>query len=561
MRRENRKRLSIVILFFILFSPYPSLGEDLYEFRLDNGLKNTEPYSYVLIKKAHADQPHAKSILEEAAKYSPNLPAVYFELSKISFSLSPQGIFESLDYVIKGIAAYQRNFWWLLSIAGLLHLSLVFSFIMAIVIIISMRLPMEAPLIAHDIAEDRGKALMLVFLILLSLPGPIFFIAGALFLMGLYFSKIDKTIVYVSLLSLLLSPFLLRITNLFFSASSPELRAIVAVNEDKDNKYATSILKDKRDFASRFSYALALKREGDYREAIKVYKNLLSSAYGGTAPEVYVNLGNCYFATNNMEAAKDIYKKSLEIKPLPSALYNLSQVSRETFDFEKGEEYFLEAVKLSRESVSKFTSIVSRNPNRFVIDETLPMSVLWEYASSRSGEALNISLLHSNLTLVIPIVLIPLFYIINKRTKYTAYRCKRCNAILCEKCAKGFLHGQMCPRCYMSLVKLDELNSRDRAAKVLAVYEHQSRRKTISKVLSFTIPGIARIYSGRILTGMMFLWLFLFLLIVTVLNPFFSTGLLSFSHSWLTIPSVILMAILYLISNLSERRRLNRGWL
>ncbi|MDP3110781.1 MAG: hypothetical protein Q8M71_01610, partial [Thermodesulfovibrionales bacterium] len=93
--------------------------QDIYEARLDSGLKNTEPYSYALIKKAQADPSNAKRLLTEAIKYSPDLPAVYFEMARISFSLSPEGIFEGLNYMIEGIRAYERNFWWLVSIAGL----------------------------------------------------------------------------------------------------------------------------------------------------------------------------------------------------------------------------------------------------------------------------------------------------------------------------------------------------------------------------------------------------------------------------------------------------------
>ena len=99
-------------------------------------------------------------------------------------------------------------------------------------------------------------------------------------------------------------------------------------------------------------------------------------------PRAYVNLGNSYVSVNDMAAAKESYKKSIELKPLASAYYNLSQISRETLDFAKGEEYFTEAIKLSSESVSQFSSAASRNPNRLVIDETLPMSAMWEYAET-----------------------------------------------------------------------------------------------------------------------------------------------------------------------------------
>ncbi|TAL28907.1 MAG: tetratricopeptide repeat protein [Nitrospirae bacterium] len=559
----------ICAFFLILFSSPPCLAEvpdspvteipqDIYEARLDSGLKNTEPYSYILIKKAQADPAHAKQLLTEAIRYSPNLPAAYFEMARISFSFSPDGIFAGLNYVIEGIRAYKRNFWWLVSIAGLSFISLISSFIVVLLAITGIRFFTDSPLLSHDIMEDKKKALLILSLIPLSLAGPLFFIAGAIFLSGLYFSKVDKAVVYASILFLLLSPFFLGIINTFLSTASPELRAAVAVNESRDNKHAISVLKDKNDFVSLFSYGLALKREGRYEEAIAVYKNILSVSPDS---QVYVNLGNCYYAVNDASAAMDSYKKSLEIKPLVTAYYNLSLLSREKLDFPKGEEYFIEATKLNREAVSSFAANSKRNPNRLVVDETLPLSILWKYAAGSSQKLIKISWLNSALTALTAIVLLILFYIIDARVKNRAYRCKRCNTILCGKCGKEQLWGQMCAQCYKSLVKFDGIDSRVRVAKLLEVQELQAKKRNMVRMLSFTLPGIAHIYAGKILTGSLFLWPFLFLLTLILLNPFFHTGLSLFSHVWLTVPATALMVLLFLISGIVVRRRLSRGWL
>ena len=129
------------------------------------------------------------------------------------------------------------------------------------------------------------------------------------------------------------------------------------------------------------------------------------------------------------------------MKPLASAYYNLSQVSRETLDFAKGEEYFNEAVKLNRESVSQFSSAASRNPNRFVIDETLPMSTMWEYAKNNARHLIKISPLNSVSSVIVSIALLALFFIMDSAFKERAYRCQRCGVILCGKCGKGKLWG------------------------------------------------------------------------------------------------------------------------
>jgi tetratricopeptide (TPR) repeat protein len=474
-------------------------------------------------------------------------------MAKRSFSPSANGMLESLDYTIKGFRAYKKNFWWLMSVSGLFVVSLTVSLVVVLAVVIAIRLFIDAPLLSHDIKENKKKILIALFLIPLSFLGPLFFITGSLLLLGLYFRGINKAVVYASVLLLLLSPFCLRTINMFLSAPSPELRAVVAVNESRDNKYAASVLKNKDDYISLFSYGLALKREGSYEEAIASYKKLLA-LYPN--PHAYVNLGNSYAGVNDMAAAKESYKKSIELKPLASAYYNLSQVSRETLDFAKGEEYFTEAIKLNSESVSRFSSTASRNPNRFVIDETLPMSAMWEYAGNNAPELIKISYLNTAPYVIVSIALLALFYIMNSTFKQRAYRCQRCGVILCGKCGKGKLWGEMCPVCYKSLVKLDAVDSRIRVAKQLEVQELQKKKRRIIRILSFAPPGIAHIYWGRILSGTLFLWLFLFLLLLILLKPLFSTGLSLFSHSWITMPASVIMAFLYLISNIDARRRL-----
>ena len=200
-----------------------------------------------------------------------------------------------------------------------------------------------------------------------------------------------------------------------------------------------------------------------------------------------------------MAAAKKSYKKSVELKPLASAYYNLSHVSRETLDFAKGEEYFNEAIKLSSESVSQFSSAASRNPNRLVIDETLPMSAMWEYAETGapSRSEIKISPLNSASSVIVSITLLALFCIMDSTFKQRAYRCQRCGVILCGKCGKGKLWGEMCSLCYKSLIKLDALDSRIRVAKQLEVQELQKKKGAQSVSFLLRRPGIAHIYWGE----------------------------------------------------------------
>jgi len=550
----------LVFFFFIFFIPTLLSGGDLYEEQLDKGLENSDAYSYFLIEKSRADPAKAKEMLLAALRYSPELPAVYFELSKVSFSFSTEGIFKTFAYMVKGIEAYTKNFWWFFMAAGSLFISFILSFVISIIIIVLVRLFRDLPLLSHDIMEQKTKVLLLL-LLLSALTGPLLFIGGLLIILGLYMKTRDKAVVYLYLLFLLFLPLVFKTSSMFFSLpSSDVLKAVVLVNESKDNKYALSILKNANDDVALFSYGLALKREGRYDEAITIYSKLISEK---PDPKVYSNLANCYFAKNDTEMAKQLYEKAIQTKSLVSAYYNLSQVSRMTLDLERGEEYFLSAQRLDSDAVSRFQAIFGHNPNRFVIDEVLSTSDLLRYAVGRTIKVLPFGLS------TIPLIFVPfitfffglLFYILDSRMKQRAYKCQKCGIVLCTKCEKKIPWGNMCPQCYKTLVKLHELDARERITRLQTVYEHQKRRRRIMNILSFSIPGFSQIYAGDILRGLLFLWSFLFFLFVFVVSSMFIAGVPYSSHTWLNWGSIALLVIVYFVSNIMTRRRLAKGWL
>jgi tetratricopeptide (TPR) repeat protein len=540
--------------------PSLSSGEDFYEEQLNHGLRNSESYSYMLMLQAKSNKEQADEILEKALQYSPDLPAVYFELSKASFEFSTEGLFKTIDYLLQGIEAYKRNFWWSFSMAGSLFTSAMLSLICSVIIVILIRLPFDIPLLSHDLKEDKTKILLLLSLVS-AFISPLFLLGGILVILGMYMTKWNKLSVYVYFLFLLISPVLFNTAVMFLNASSSgKLKAIVQVNESKGNKFALSVLKGSHNQTEQFSYALAMKREGGYHEAMNIYNNLISK---GPTPEAYNNLANIYVALGDIKTAKELYTRSTELHRFPSNLYNLSVLSRETLDFDKGDEYFLAALRLDREALFRFRRIFSKNPNRFVIDERLPRPTFWNYAKRKTDSAytINVSLLPHIYITIGALVMMVFFYILNRRFKHMAYKCKRCSSILCEKCEKRILWGRMCLRCYQSLIKLDELDAKERIPRLLTVYKYQKRRRDIIKLFSLILPGAGQIYAGSILNGLLFLWLFLFFLFVPISNTLFVPEISYFSHTWLSVISLILIGVVYIACNIIVRRRLAKGWL
>ena len=70
--------------------------------------------------------------------------------------------------------------------------------------------------------------------------------------------------------------------------------------------------------------------KGNYQQAIKDYEQLLTE---GMSSEVYFNLGNAYYRTNNITKAILAYERALKLSPTDKAAkYNLQFVRQQTID-------------------------------------------------------------------------------------------------------------------------------------------------------------------------------------------------------------------------------------
>ncbi len=539
------KRLLETLLLLFL-GPALAHGEDVLQRRLDEGLRNYEAYSYVLLKEARqAPVAEAGQLLRRAVEASPDVPALHFALSGWNLRHLPGGLFEWMQPFIEGFRAYKRGWWWCLSLAGLLLSSLLAATLFTVAMVVLVRLPQELPLLKHEVEEDRRKLLLLLPL-LLALPfgaGP--FLLSLLVVLGLYFRGASRALLPLALLVLLLWPLLTGAVAVLLGASSPQLRATVAVNEGRDNTLALQALRGRQDFASLFSLALALKRRGRLQEALELYQKAWQKR--PQEHRVLTNQANCYFLMGQLQRAKELYELSLSIRPTAAAYYNLGQLYRERLEFSRGDELFRQASQLDRERVSAFTARASRQPNRFLMDEHLGPRDFLSFLRLPSlppgawGSPLLALLLGASLGAM-------------RRRRFKALRCSRCQKVLCPRCERNLQWGHMCGDCYRSLVKMESVEPRERVNRLLMIHERQNRQRTILRLLSFAPPGVAHLYAGHLLSGTVALWVFSFLVLLMLLNPLLETGLGGLSHNWLS-PLLLPVALaLYLTGALRARR-------
>ena len=552
--KVNKFKVAWMLVMLLLLPLFAWAGEAERGAMLDKGLKSNEAYSLRLLDKADSSERAERiELINEAIALSPEVPGLYFEMA---WALLPD-VIKSFDNLFFGVNTYANNFWWRRSILGLLSVSAMVSLTLTLALCAFIRFPVELKHIVHDINENRKKLLIPLALAVISFTSPLFCIASALMLTSIYASKMDKSGAYIALLLILLSPILLKYADEQYSSSSPALRAMAAVNTGTDNVYATEVLEGEEDFGPRFTYALALKREGRIDEAISVYKGLIEAETGA---KVYTNLANAYVAAGNMSTAKSTYKQALKLEPSATLYYNMSQVHRGTYDVEVGNKYYSEASKLDSNLVAAHSAMASSNPNRFVIDRTLTVSELKEFAREHTATVISPFHLHVILSAVLAAAMLVMFIVIDKKTVNRASSCPDCGKVICPLCAKSDNIGGRCNECY-KLYK-EDTSPQGRVKRMLKSKERKNRIMGRVRLLSIIgPPGMAQIYAGRQFTGQFFLWISLFCISLVAMSHLFSTGLDGFGHTWLILPAASVFALLYFITVISVAGRLHKGWL
>jgi tetratricopeptide (TPR) repeat protein len=523
---------------------------------LRNGNRSNPAYSLSLVQRASdaASKEDRLALLSRAIQISPDLPSLYFTYA---WEKMPD-ILGGLGAVMDGLKAYAKNFWWSLSLGGLIYISLMVSFLLAAAIIAFMRLAIDLPLLTHDINERKYKLFLPLIPLSASAAGPLGFVATALFISGLYMKKNQKFLVYMVLVFIALSPVALDVADMFYSASAPRSRALVDVNQWRGNDFALDVLKDAKDPKERFTYGLALKRSGAAREAIMVFNELAQSGFDFRA---YVNLGNAYVAAGRHDYAKQSYEAALEKEPQDTiTLYNLSQVYRDELNYQVGDTYYDQAMKADRDLIATFIPLQGKHYNRLVVDETLTTWDLLVYIWKHSIQIFQLSPWPRWTVSAMAVGMLFLFMLFDRAMRYRAYRCKQCGKIACARCAGEARRVKLCHECHESS-RREEESPRARVARMLRANEAKNKLMDRIRLLSFAPPGMAQTYSRRPLTGFFYLWLFCFAVILLILNPFFKAGLAGSSHWWLWVPAIVLVIVLYVMTITSIGRRLSRGWL
>lgn len=529
-----------------LRSPNPSqttaeIVRAMRESQLDRGIQSLPAFAAALVEEARrAVRIHeyelAVDLLRGAKDLAPDYPPVYFQLARVYWLQNKLNALKVLDELASGVGAMSQNFWWSFYKAGnfiLLAITALFvSFFLGSLILLAR----TTSLIRHALSEAVGGKVpgivltavpwaMVVLPVILGLGIAWAVIIAALW-MWVFLSRKEQVVVGLFVLFLAVMPLALDALAVFvLGGSSPTVKVLSEVRDGLVSAESAAHLARADGVRSNpkllLARGLVAKREGRLADAVRDYEAY--AAAGGSRPAAARNnLGNVYYAAGDLDRAAAEYREAVRIDPkLVTARYNLSQVTRELFRFDEGDQLYIQARELDAEAVSSYRRSSGPHPNRVVVDENLTLADLWEGVEASGARRVEVSealwsrFMRGISLQVLPIftggliVLVPLLgYALGRRLSIP-YACRKCGQVICDECQVA-TKERMCSACHQTLISMVGIDVKDRVRKILEIQKHRERESFATRLLSFLLPGGGHILMGR--TGVGILALFVVVL-------------------------------------------------
>jgi hypothetical protein len=273
--------------------------------------------------------------------------------------------------------------------------------------------------------------------------------------------------------------------------------------------------RDEKDPDLLHAVSLVEKRMGKFTEAEQHLRRWIELE--GESSAAYNNLGNVYLATNRIGQAVEAYQKAIRLEEgRTEPYYNLGQAYLLNLLLNEAESEFRRAKELRPQLISFYTSIASRHPNRMTIDRTLEPAHLWKRLLGETPEKEGLAkgfwaLLGLRYPLPREEIFGAAFLLLlgavhwGGRRRPLLRRCERCGRLICSRCSRSLVIGNQCPQCVQAFSKNPNGDSQRLKEKRLEVAQHQLRELSISKWLSFLIPGAGHLHRGHTLEGVFYL--------------------------------------------------------
>jgi tetratricopeptide (TPR) repeat protein len=374
--------------------------EKVYQWKLDQGIRNHYAYALALVRESQWDARIGKSggaaeLLDYAQEMAPHCSQVSMARARWlgsqildSWENAPRAVFAWFD----GIWLSFHNQEEALPQIANLTLWILMSFLLTFVVFALSMFIRYYSFFAHHLKRltkaDMGS-IPWFFLTLAVLFSPFFLGLGWMWMMAfwilifwVYAGRPDRLVTIALLLLLLLLPTGIRFySSVLLSLTGNGVPEIFSANTGAWNGelYRRILVMNQsnpEDQDVLQAVGLMEKRMGKFREAEQRFLQL-AKLDPRSAPAL-VNLGNVYLATDRLDQAMEAYRNAARLEPLRAeAYYNLGQAYLLKHRKKEGEEEIQRARSLDPALIFHQARISSRNPNRLVIDRTIDLSQVW----------------------------------------------------------------------------------------------------------------------------------------------------------------------------------------
>ncbi len=297
-----------------------------------------------------------------------------------------------------------------------------------------------------------------------------------------------------------------------------------------------------------------------FRRAIQ-----LRPTYAGA----HVNLGNLLYLNNEFQAAMTEYEKAEAADPkLATAFYNHSVAAGETYKFDLQKQM----IAKTRDVDSAFADRMGRNqPPQKIVMYKPPIAEAWQISDRLANRAAARALFGNYSTFepmraatnpitigaVIALLLALLLFVIRRRTGY-ANACIKCGRTFCSRCKSARESTTYCTQCIHIYLKRDGVSLDTKRRKLEEVGGHQSGVTRRNRIFATFLPGSAQLMEGRVIAGMLGVFLFAFFVFTAVFTGRLGPALGPVAEVAQTIVrtvAIVLAVILWLVLSLPVYRR------
>ena len=515
--------------------------DQLYQLKLDRGVRNVPLLSYFLIRQARqsrkAGNPdQAVRFASYSIKFSPDLPEPYLELSRALWHQDHLQVHRSLFELWKGQVArfryYPRALQVFYNLFYILANACLMTFIVFGIVIMVKYLPLYFYEIRKNMNQEVSRLLVSSLkILLLFIP---FFLRLDILWAILFYSILlwgfvpnrERPFIIVFLIVLVYFPFYLRSSSSFVDGTTSDI--ILGVNDANYEDWDRATEQRLKGWYSMhpddaevvFTLGLIEKRQSRYSQAEDYYRRAIQIA--PQFSEAFSNLGNVYFAKRQADGAINAYQQAIDLNPHHAAYYyNLYRAySQENFLSGKSDQAFQKARRLDPKLVEYYSSIdTPSHMNRLVVDEVVRPQMLWaRFLNQFIGrEGLLFRLfkawfekIPSRIPLLVPLFFLGFLVGTSKyvRTKRFLTRCPMCGSPTHRFYLGDSDQEYACFNCYRIYIQKERLHPKIAEKKSLQVAQFQRQNQFLAKFLSFFFVGFQDLWTERPLRGLFLLFVF-----------------------------------------------------